>query len=111
MSLGTIFTMKGEFFKKPFLDNRIEIITPNEQEMNLIDGKIATELEQNVVKEKTRESFIHIIERMKYEGSIQAVTLGCTELPLLLNDAVVPVPCLDTLRIHVQALINAMTEQ
>ena len=32
--------------------------------------------------------------------------LGCTELPLLLNDKVSPVLCLDTMKIHVKALVD-----
>lgn len=34
--------------------------------------------------------------------------LGCTELPMILNDEVSPVPCLDTMRIHINALVKAI---
>ncbi len=108
--LGTIFTMKGEFFKKPFITSNIEIITPNEQEMALINEKIASELELGIVKKETLQIFLQIIERMKSEDGIQAVILGCTELPLILNDEVTPIPCLDTMKIHVQALVDIITE-
>lgn len=40
------------------------------------------------------------------EEGIEAIILGCTELPLLLNDEVSPVPCLDTMKIHIQCLID-----
>lgn len=45
---------------------------------------------------------------MKAEDGIEAVVLGCTELPLLLNDEVSPLPCLDTMKIHVRALVEAI---
>lgn len=42
----------------------------------------------------------------KEDEDIETVILGCTELPLLLNDKVSPVPCLDTMKIHVKALVD-----
>ncbi|MFA9378751.1 MAG: aspartate/glutamate racemase family protein [Lachnotalea sp.] len=108
--LGTIFTMTGAFYKEPFIRGGIEIITPNEREMTLINEKISSELEFGIVKDETLELFQKIIERLKQENGIQAVILGCTELPLLLNDSVSPVPCLDTLHIHVEALVNTIME-
>lgn len=104
--IGTVFTMKGDFFKKPFLQNGIDVIIPAEQEMAYINDKISSELELGVVKEETLKEFQKIIERMKCEDCIQAIVLGCTELPLILNNQVSPVPCLDTMKIHIQDLVN-----
>ena len=104
--LGTIFTMTGDFFKEPFREKEIEIVTPTAKEMEYINEKISTELELGVVKEETLKSFQNIIERMKADSGIEAVVLGCTELSLLLNDEVSPVPCLDTMKIHIETLIE-----
>lgn len=106
--LGTVFTMKGDFFKAPFREKEIEVIVPKEEEMKLVNEKISSELEIGVVKEETLQEFRKIIARMKKEERIEAIALGCTELPLLLNDEVSPVPCLDTMKIHVQALVEAI---
>lgn len=108
--LGTIFTMTGDFFKKPFSKNGIEIVVPTKEEIEFINEKISAELEIGIVKEDTLLEFQKIIKRMKDENNIQAVVLGCTELPILLNDEVSPVPCLDTVKIHVQDLINMIIE-
>lgn len=104
--LGTRFTMQGEFFKKPFIESGIEIITPTESEMELVGSKIVSELEIGIVKPETLALFQNIIERMKTENGIEAIILGCTELPLILNDEVSPVACLDTMQIHINALID-----
>lgn len=109
--LGTIFTMTGEFFKKPFYSNHIQIITPTVKEMEYINYKISSELELGVVKEETLQNFQKIIKRMQEEEGIEAIILGCTELPLLLNSEVSPVPCLDTMKIHIQLLIDLIVEQ
>lgn len=108
--LGTIFTMTGEFFKNPFLKNNIEIIVPTDDEMKFINQKISSELELGIVREDTLYGFQRIIERMKTDNGVEAIILGCTELPLLLNDEVSPVPCLDTMKIHIQALVDRMAE-
>lgn len=107
---GTIFTMKGDFFKKPFIDSNIEIVVPTAEEMEYINHKISTELELGIVKEETQRSFCKIIDRMKNENGIEAIILGCTELPLILNDEVSPVQCLDTMKIHIDTLINMIVE-
>ena len=104
--LGTVFTMTGEFFKKPFYKSHIEITIPTVEEMEYINDKIVTELERGIVKEETLHNFQRIIARMQQEEGIEAVILGCTELPLLLNDEVSPVPCLDTMKIHVRHIID-----
>lgn len=108
--LGTIFTMTGDFFKTPFLSSDIEIVVPTIEEMEFINHKISSELELGIVKEETLRSFQQIIERMKKDSGIEAIILGCTELPLLLNDEVSSVPCLDTMKIHVEKLIDMIME-
>lgn len=104
--LGTTFTMRGEFFKMPFVRSGVEIVTPREAEMELVGKRIAEELELGIVKDSTLREFQSIIGRMKDEDGIEAVILGCTELPLLLSDSVTPVPCLDTMKIHVARLVD-----
>lgn len=108
--LGTIFTMKGDFFRKPFEESGIEIITPTDEEMAYLNQKIISELELGIVKEDTLRDFQKVIRRMQEENGIEAIILGCTELPLLLNDKVSPVPCLDTMKIHIQTLIDKILE-
>lgn len=105
--LGTNFTMERDFYKKPFLREGIEIIAPETAERKLIDDRIVSELEMGVVKNSTRQEFIEIINRLKSDGHADAVILGCTELPLILSDETSPIPCLDTVKIHSQALIEA----
>lgn len=109
--LGTIFTMTGEFFKSPFVQNGIAVIVPTESEMELVNEKISTELELGIVKDETLTAFQQIITRMRDEDGIEAIVLGCTELPLLLNDEVSPVSCLDTMQIHIQAIVETILDR
>lgn len=48
---------------------------------------------------------------MQAEDGIEAIVLGCTELPLVLNDEVSPVPCLDTMQIHINAIVREILQE
>lgn len=104
--LGTMFTMRGAFYRGPFDREGIELITPRDDEMEYIAGRIASELELGIIKNDTLRGFQRVIGRMAEDDGIEAVILGCTEIPLLLNDGNTPVPCLDTMRIHIDAIID-----
>ncbi|QNT78645.1 aspartate/glutamate racemase family protein [Entomobacter blattae] len=108
--LGTKFTVKSEFFKTSFLNKNIQVLVPNENEQCFVGEKISNELEQGVVLEKTQEEFLHIIQRMHEEEEIQAIVLGCTELPLLFRNIRLPIPVLDALDLHIQLLIDIVSE-
>ena len=71
---------------------------------------IATDMMKIIEAKAKQQGFQKIIKRMQQEDSIEAVILGCTELPLLLNDEVSPIPCLDTMKIHIQLLIDLIVE-
>lgn len=60
-----------------------------------------------MVTDETRDRFVRIIDRVRRSGDIDQVVLGCTELPMVLDDSVSPVPCLDTVAVHTRALVDA----
>ena len=55
--------------------------------------------------EESRSVFHHIISRMKDEGC-DAVVLGCTEIPLLIDDTSSPLRTLDSTRILARAALR-----
>lgn len=103
--LGTIFTMEQDFMKKDMLQAGIEVIVPDKSDRELIAKRIYEELELGIVKESTLQEFNEIIKTMQAHG-IEAVILGCTELPLLLNDENCILPCLDSVEIHIKRLME-----
>ena len=68
--------------------------------------RIFEELELGIVKESTLKEFQSIIDKIRDQYGIEAVVLGCTELPLLLNSENCSVPCLDSVEIHINDLIH-----
>lgn len=108
--LGTLFTMREDFFAEPFEQADIAVVRPTSGEQQLIQARIADELELGIVRPETVAELRAIITRLKREVGIDAVVLGCTELSLALSDENTPVPCLDTVDCHVKALVDAIVE-
>ncbi len=104
--LGTIFTMQNDFFKKAFTEKGIDVVTPSDEDMMLVNERISKELEYGIIKDSTREELVNIIMKMKNTQAIEAVILGCTELSLILNSDNCPVDCLDIMDIHIDKLVR-----
>lgn len=108
--LGTIFTMEQAYMKTDLINAGVEVYVPDEADRKLVAERILTELELGTVKESTLVEFQAIIKKMQQAHGIEAVILGCTELPLLLNPDNCPVLCLDSVEIHINDLIRRVTE-
>ena len=63
------------------------------------------ELVYGVFKPEAVAYFQRVIGRMKDEGC-DAVVLGCTEIPLIMNDANSPLPTLDSTRLLARAALR-----
>ncbi len=104
--LGTIFTMEQDYMKKDFRDAGIEVYIPDENDRKLVAKRILEELEIGIVKESTLKEFQNIIDKARDCCGVEAVVLGCTELPLILNANNCSIPCLDSVEIHINELIR-----
>ena len=98
--------MNGTFFQEAFSRENIVVVTPTEEKKQYVGSKIERELEYGKILPETKETFRKIAERMIAEEGIQAVVLGCTELPLIFSTIELPVPYLDVMHIHIDALID-----
>ena len=104
--LGTRFTMQAQFYPDVFSREGIALVTPQEDEQTYIHEKYLGELLKDLFLPETREKLLEIIRRMKEQRQIQAVILGGTELPLILQEEqVCGIPLLDTTQVHVQAIV------
>ena len=104
--LGTIFTMEKDYMKKDLREAGVEVFVPSGEDRKLVATRIYEELEKGIVKESTLKELQDIIKRMKEENGIEGVILGCTELPLILNQDNCPVACFDAVEIHIRRLID-----
>ena len=84
-----------------------EYLRPNAAEREEINRIIVEELTCGLFKPEAVAYFQGVMERMKDAGC-DAVVLGCTEIPLIMNDANSPLPTLDSTRLLARAaLANA----
>ncbi|MDO5559789.1 MAG: amino acid racemase [Oscillospiraceae bacterium] len=109
--LGTLPTMKGSFFQKEFAINNISVITASEKEMSFISNKIEKELEFGIVNDATVQELKGISLRLYEEEKVDAIVLGCTELPLAFDNIDLPIEKMDVMRIHIEALISLILSE
>lgn len=102
--LGTSFTMQENFFGERFAREGIDVVVPDAEAQRYIQHKLVTEIELGRFEDATRDALLGIVGGMAARENVDAVILGCTELPLILQDGSAAVPLLDTTGIHVAAI-------
>jgi len=103
--LGTKFTMEENFFAPSFSAAGISVVVPPPADREYIQEKLMTEIELGIFTEETRAGLLAVIGRMKEQERIDAVILGCTELPLILLKDEFGIPFLNTTAIHVESVV------
>jgi aspartate racemase len=103
--LGTRFTMEMGFYRERLEASGLRVLVPDVDRTNL-NGIIYEELCRGIIRDESRRTYIAAIERLAARGA-QAVILGCTEIGMLIDDAVSPLPVYDTTDLHAKALVEA----
>lgn len=104
--LGTKFTMEKDFYTKILREEfHLEILVPNNEDMDILHSIIYDELVKGVFKPESKEICLGIIEKLEAQGA-EGVILGCTELPMLIPDNEVATPTFDTTKIHAQKAVD-----
>jgi aspartate racemase len=84
----------------------VEVIVPADEEQDLLDNIIFTELSKSQFTEKSKAAYLEIFESLRGRGA-GGVVLGCTEIPLLVKQADLPdFPMFDTLTLHAAAAVS-----
>lgn len=104
--LGTKFTMELPFYRDKLARQGIESLVPQEQAVrDFIQHTLKEELGRGLVRQETKAAYIAIANQL-IAGGAKGIVLGCTEIPLLLNQQDIAVPVFDTTRIHAQAAVD-----
>ena len=104
--LGTNFTMTQDFYKGRLEDEHgLEVVTPDENDRQIIHSIIYNELILGNIKEESRKKYQDIIEKLQNQGA-EGVILGCTEIPLLIKQKDSPIPVFDTTKIHAEKAVE-----
>jgi aspartate racemase len=106
---GTRFLVESEVYPEKLAARALEYVRPTAAEREAINRIIFDELVNGVFTPEAVARFVRVIERMKGEGC-DAVVLGCTEIPLIMNDANSPLPTLDSTRLLARAALRRATD-
>lgn len=103
--LGTRWLVESSLYPQRLTAAGLEYVRPSDTERGEINRIIMDELVCSVFKPEAIAHHQRVIARMKNAGC-DAVVLGCTEIPLIINDASSPLPTLDSTRLLARAALR-----
>jgi len=103
--LGTSWLVQSDVYPEKLSARGLDYLRPNPAEREEVQHIIMAELVNSVVRPESAMRLVRIIARMKSDGC-DSVVLGCTELPLILNDGNSPLPTLDSTRLLARAALK-----
>ena len=106
--LGTKYTMELDFYKDKLAQKGIETKLPNDVERTFIDNSIYKEMALGNFNLNTKLRYLSICKRLQKEEGVQGIILGCTEIPLLIDQSDIEIPLFATTNIHAQAGVDFM---
>ena len=99
--LGTKYTMQQDFYKNILIRQGIEVIVPNDDDVDVVNRVIYDELCLGKIFEKSKAAYLDIIHELARNGA-QGIILGCTEIGLLIQQSDTDIPLFDTTLIHAE---------
>ena len=106
--IGTRFTMSSSLYSEALENYNISIVVPSDNEQIIIQNIIFPKLVDGIVAPEDKHKMLEIIERLRIEHSADALILGCTELPLMIQNNDVNIEVLNTTQIHIDAIVNSI---
>ncbi len=103
--LGTKYTMTQAFYKQKLIDRGIDVLIPDEPDIDAVNRIIFQELCMGEIRDESRRRFQTVIEALKDKGA-QGVILGCTEIGLLIQQSQSSLPVFDTTLIHAKQAVE-----
>ena len=102
---GTRWLVESEVYPEKLAAVGLEFVRPTASDREETNRIIVEELVYGVFRPESVASFQRVIGRMKDQGC-DAVVLGCTEIPLIIDDANSPLPILDSTRLLARAALR-----
>lgn len=107
---GTRWLVQSEVYPEKLAARGLDWERPTPDERDETSRIIMDELVNGVFSREGTAYFQQVITRMK-DGGCDAVILGCTEIPLIIDDRNSPLPTLDSTRLLARAALGRATAQ
>lgn len=104
--LGTRWLVDGDVYPQALAARGLGCVRPTTAERDAVHRIIMDELVHGTLRPEATVAVRRVVERLAADGC-DAVVLGCTELPLVLDDARSPLPTLDSTRLLARAALDA----
>lgn len=102
---GTRWLVESDVYPGKLAAHGLEFARPDAADREAMSRIIMDELVYGILRPEAVERFRAVMERMKRAGC-DAVVLGCTEIPLIMNDSNSPLPTLDSTRLLARAALR-----
>ncbi len=96
--LGTKYIMRGPVYRDVLSELKIQMVVPSREDQEKINSIIFDELVLGKTTESSSKGIIEAIQKLKKLGC-DAVILGCTEIPLVINSGNSSLPVIDSTRL------------
>jgi len=106
---GTRWLVDSEVYPEKLAARGLKYVRPSSAERDECNRVIMDELVCSSFKPQSVAYFQQVISRLKDQGC-DAVVLGCTEIPLIINDENSPLPTLDSTRLLARAALRRAVE-
>jgi aspartate racemase len=106
---GTRWLVESEVYPEKLAARGLEYVRPSVEERAEINRIIMDELVYGIFKPEAIAYFQQVIARLRNEAC-DAVVLGCTEIPLIMNDGNSPLPTLDSTRLLARAALKRASQ-
>lgn len=103
--LGTVWLVKSTVYPDALRAQGVDYVRPADEERDHINHIIMNELVHGVFKPASIAYFQKVIMRLKEQGC-DSVVLGCTEIPLIINDQNSVLATLDSTRLLARAALH-----
>lgn len=103
--LGTKYLMEGTVYQEYIDQYNLECAIPNETDRTIINKIIFEELVKGEITKESELLLLDIINKLG-DKNCEAIILGCTELPLIINSTNSPIDVLDSTRLLAMAALK-----
>jgi aspartate racemase len=97
--------MEQPFYADRLRSHGLEVLVPEDDDLELVHRVIYDELVLGVVRDESRAAYADVVRRLVDRGA-RGVVLGCTEIELLVGPGDVDVPVFATTALHARAAVD-----
>jgi len=102
---GTRWLVDSNVYPDALHARGLSFARPSADARDAVNGIIMSELVKGRFTAESTNNLVRVIEGLRQQGS-DAVVLGCTEIPLIINDGNSPLPTLDSTRLLARAALK-----